>query len=63
MEHLRTLIDLLLDCSIVLLSTVIDYGRTGYCGLGVGLRVEEVGVKRQAAALWRRGRRCHVVNP
>lgn len=62
MEALLTLVDLLLDSSILLLSIVIDYWRTGYRGLGFGLRVEEVGVKRQAAALRRRGRRCHAVD-
>lgn len=62
MRSLHTLIDLLLYRSVLLLSIVIDYRRTGYRGLGVGLGVEEVGVKRQAAALRRRGRRCHAVD-
>lgn len=58
--YLRTLVDFFLDHGIVLLPTVIDYRRAGYRGLGVGLRIEEVGVERQAA-LWRRGRRCHAL--
>lgn len=62
MESLLTLIDILLHSSVLLLSIVINYWRTGYRGLGVGLWVEEVGVKRQAAALRRRGRRCHIVD-
>lgn len=60
-ECFHTLIDLLFGRSIILLSTVIDHRRTGYCGLGVGLGIEEVGVKRQAA-LWRWGRRCHAMD-
>lgn len=62
MESLLTLIDILLHSSVLLLSIVINYWRTGYRSLGVGLWVEEVGVKRQAAALRRRGRRCHIVD-
>lgn len=62
MKSLHTLVDLLLYRSVLLLPIVIDHRRTGYRGLGVGFRVEEVGVKRQAAALRRRGRRCHAVD-
>lgn len=60
MRWLLTLIDFFLDRSIILLSTVVDHRRAGHCGLGVGLRIEQVGVERQAA-LRRRGRRCHVL--